>query len=71
MFCACAEPDVTGRDLMCVRCNLEVKAQRERREREMSEPHPYEPMSSNGRDFEMCGFCSRWKDDPIHEEVKR
>ena len=65
VFCSCDKPDVTGRDLMCVRCGLEVEAQRERRVREMREPHPYEPMVGH-EDFGMCGFCSRWQDDPIH-----
>lgn len=69
VFCRCTEPDVVGRDLMCARCNLEVKSQREKRERERHEPHPYEPMVGRS-DFGMCGFCSRWQDDPIHREAE-
>ena len=67
VFCKCDTPDVTGYDLMCVECCLEVQSQRVKREKAMSEPHPYKPMPN--ADFDMCDFCSRWKDDPIHEEA--
>lgn len=66
-FCQCETPDVVGYDLMCAACGLEVQSQIEKRERAMSEPHPYKPMRDDR--FGMCDFCSRWKDDPIHREA--
>jgi hypothetical protein len=69
-FCRCAEPLVEGMDLMCGECGLEVLAQRERRERQSREPHPWKPCRRGkaAREFGMCGVCTGWRSDPRHEE---
>lgn len=67
-FCECAEPDLTGYDLMCGHCLLENEGQRQRRERAMKEPHEFVPMRGlKSENYQMCQFCSGWNDDARHQ----
>lgn len=66
-FCACPEPDITGRkSYLCFRCgryNLERKTAIERA---MNAPHPFEPMGGDPISSQFCGFCAFGVDDPRH-----
>ena len=66
-YCECSDPQVTGLDLMCADCLLEVESQHEARQKAHDAPHAYVRMAG-GRDFGMCDFCTRWEDDPIHQQ---
>lgn len=62
--CECAEPILTGLDLMCGHCLRENQGQIEKRTTALNSPHAFRPRERGLP--EMCDFCSRWKDDPLH-----
>lgn len=66
--CECEEPILTGLDLMCGRCLRENDAQYDKRTEAINSPHAFQtrPGDEALERLGMCSFCSRWKDDPIH-----
>lgn len=67
--CPCAEPILTGRDLMCGCCLLENESQIQALLRAISEPHPFEvrdDVDAGSMKLRMCALCSRWDTDPRH-----
>jgi hypothetical protein len=70
-YCQCTEPGVVGRKAtLCFKCGLIDQRSVERVNRALGEPHPFEPLGETVLKSRMCGFCSGWREDARHMEVK-
>lgn len=80
-FCSCPDPILEGGRLVCGRCLLSNKAQRDARAKLAAEPHPLrwtpldkqkheERIAKKGPEWDrmaLCRLCGGWRDDPRHE----
>lgn len=65
-YCECAEPEVTGFDLLCAECLLNNKDQERARVRSFTHAHEFVPGKLGGA---FCKVCVRLETDPRHHGV--
>ena len=67
-YCECAEPEVTGFDLMCAECLLNNRDQERARVRSFAHAHDFIPDTAHF-DGAFCKVCIRIETDPRHHGV--